>query len=173
MKEHPDDDKSFLNVQRVVNGWKLDVFFWGFDSIHVFASRDNKRVRWQVNKMFKRVEGHWMLDNDVKDKWVIRHEASYPGEPESHWKKTYSPPGSTAIVERMRKMVVAIANEKEAKRWRAEGYLRSRERRRTLEDYFSARKNLDVANARAVKAAKTYEFALASEKAYLPKGPRR
>lgn len=166
MKEHPDDDKAFVNVKRKVGIWKLDIYFWGFNTIHVFAGRNNKNVRWQVNKMFKRVDGHWMLDNDVKDKWVIRHSAPYPGAPESRWPKTYSPPGSTAMVERMRKMVVAIANEKKAARWRAEGFLRSRTRRRNLESYFEARKNLDVANARATKTRKDYEAALASEKAY-------
>lgn len=173
MSEHKDDDKARVNVERNVDGWDLDVWFWGFDCIHVFAGRKTKKLRWQVNKMFKLVDGRWVLDNDVKDKWCIRHSQDIPGDAEQYWTKTYSPPGSTAIVERIRKMVVRIANEKEAARWRAEGYRRSRERRGAMDAYSNARQSVD----RYVKWSKVkrraYDKALALEKAFDIRGPRR
>jgi len=173
MSQHRDDDKARVRVERKVGGWDLDVWFWGFNCIHVFAGRKSKNMRWQVNKMFKRVAGKWVLDNDVKDKWCILHKAEKPGEREDWWQKIYSPPGSSKIVERVRKMVVAIANEKEAARWRAEGYRRSRERRDAMDAYTNARQSVD----RYVKWSKVkrraYDKALAIEKAFKPGGPRK
>lgn len=173
MKDHPDDKKSHFDVKDVVDGWKLNVWFWGFNSIHVIGTKGKPRgVRsWNLNLIFKRVDGKW-VEEKFKDRWVIRYDAQWPQQHPSCWKKTYSPRGTKALVERMRKTVIAIANKKEAARWRAEGFWRARERRQALERYFEARKNLDVANARAKKTTDIYEAALALDKAFKPRGPR-
>lgn len=167
MKDHDDDDKARVNIQKKESGWKLDIWFWGFNTIHVFATRKGKKRSWNFNRIYKLVEGVWR-DEDFKDKWSIRYDRPYPGAPESHWPKLYSPPGSMRVAERIRGMVVRVANKKKAARWRAEGFYRSRERRRALENYFSSRKSLDRANELVNKTKKTYEAALALEKAFRP-----
>lgn len=167
MKEHPDDKKARFDVKDVVGGWKLNVWFWGFNTIHVMATKGKPRGprSWNLNLIFKLVDGKW-VEEKFRDRWVIRYDAQWPKQDPSCWKKTYSPRGTKALVERMRKTCIAIANMKEAARWRAEGFLRSRDRRRALERYFEGRKNLDMANKRATRTQKEYREALALEKAF-------
>ncbi len=173
MKDHPDDDKSHFDVKDVIDGWKLNVWFWGFGTIHVMGTKGKPRGQrsWNLNLIFEKKDGRW-VEVKFKDRWVIRYDAQWPQQSPSCWHKTRSPRGTKALVERMRKVCIAIANKKEAARWRAEGFLRSRNRRRALERYFEGRKNLDMANKRAERTRKEYRDALALEKAFDIRGPR-
>lgn len=166
------DEKSHFNVQRKVNGWKLDVWFWGFNSIHVIATRDGKKHAYNFNRLWERRRGQW-VDVHWKDRWSIRYDADFPGQNKTYWTKRYNFKGSVRIADFLRRECFRIADMKEAARWRAEGFYRQRERRRALERYFDARKNLDAANKRADRTRRDYQAALALDKAFNPRGPRR
>lgn len=172
--EHPDDKKAHFDIKREERGWKFNIWFWGFNAMHVMATRGKPRglKSWNVNLWLERRDGKW-VDTKFKDRWVIRYEAEYLGEPRTYWKKTYSPPGSARMVQRLIATAVRFANKKEAARWRAEGFNRSRDRRKKLDVYFNARKSLDRANRWVKNSTREYKAALALEKAFDPRGPRR
>lgn len=165
MNENPDDKKAYFSIQRRINGWKLDVWMWGFDTVHIMATRTGRRRGWNFNRIYDRIDGVW-VDRKFKDRWSIRYDRPYPGAPEDNWRKLYSPPGSARVAVVVRAMALRIARQKAAARWRAEGFYRSRKRREALERYFTARKDLDTVNARVTVTRMAYEDALANEKSY-------